>query len=111
MKIKMKLKGLMNKTVLTLLAGLLISVQALAAPESFEQAKAELRDHVYFDQNRNGSLGTLYCGCDWDWRGRSGGAVDAKSCGYQARKQPVRGERTEFAHILSGLSNMLSIHN
>lgn len=100
MNIKMKLKGLMNKTVLTLFAGLLISVQALAAPESFEQAKAELRDHVYFDQNRNGSLGTLYCGCDWDWRGRSGGAVDPKSCGYQVRKQPVRGERTEFEHIV-----------
>ena len=111
MNLKMKLKGLMNITVLSLFAGTLFSFQALAVRESFEQAKSELRDYIYHDQNRNGSLGTLYSGCDWNWRGRSGGAVDAKSCGYQIRKQKLRGERTEFEHILSGLSNMLSIHN
>ena len=104
MNLKMKLKGLMNITVLSLFAGPLFSFQALAVRESFEQAKSELRDYIYHDQNRNGSLGTLYSG-------RSGGAVDAKSCGYQIRKQKLRGERTEFEHILSGLSNMLSIHN
>jgi deoxyribonuclease I len=59
---------------------LLVSVIGAAAPSGFEEAKRELREHVYQDQNK-GSGGELYCGCDWKWVGRSGGRVDFSSCG------------------------------
>lgn len=70
-----------------------------AAPASFEQAKAQLRQHVYYDRNA-GQTGDIYCGCDWAWVGRSGGRVDHPSCGYQTRAQPVRAARIEWEHIL-----------
>lgn len=69
-------------------------------PTSFDRAKIELRQHVYHDQNRGGSLGTAYCGCDWEWLGRSGGRVDHASCGYQTRAQENRAVRIEWEHIV-----------
>ena len=105
------LENSMKTKITWLLAGILFSFQALAAPETFEEAKSELKNFVYYDQNHNGSMGTLYCGCEWDWRGRSGGVVDAKECGYQVRKQKIRGDRIEYEHVLSGLSNMLYMIN
>ena len=91
----------MNKKTIWLIAGLIMSLHAFAAPDSFVDAKAELRSFVYFDQNHNGAMGTLYCGCDWDWRGRSGGTINAKKCGYQVRKQKTRGARIEYEHVLA----------
>ncbi|HEC74341.1 MAG TPA: deoxyribonuclease I [Methylophaga aminisulfidivorans] len=91
----------MNKKTIWLIAGLIMSLHAFAAPDSFVDAKAELRSFVYFDQNHNGAAGTLYCGCDWDWHGRSGGTINAKKCGYQVRKQRTRGARIEYEHIVS----------
>lgn len=78
---------------------LLFPVMANAAPATFEQAKVELRNKVYHDRNQ-GKVGDLYCGCDWRWVGRSGGRIIPESCGYQVRAQPVRGERSEWEHIL-----------
>lgn len=46
-----------------------------SAPETFSQAKIILKEQIYFDQNQNGSMGTIYCGCDWQWVGRSGGKL------------------------------------
>ncbi|MFS1582665.1 MAG: hypothetical protein ACL7AY_07270 [Candidatus Arsenophonus phytopathogenicus] len=33
------------------------------------------RNEIYFDQT-SGNQGTLYCGCQWQWMGKSGGRVD-----------------------------------
>lgn len=71
-----------------------------SAPETFSQAKIILKEQIYFDQNQNGSMGTIYCGCNWQWVGRSGGIVDHKRCGYEIRAIPSRGERTEIEHVV-----------
>lgn len=81
-----------------LLAGLpaAISLAVSAAPATFEQAKVELRQNVYYDRN---TAGDLYCGCPWEWVGRSGGRVNLDACGYQVRAQPTRAARIEWEHI------------
>ena len=80
-----------------------------AAPKTFSQAKAALKEQVYFNQNEDGTLGTAYCGCNWRWVGRSGGRTDLNSCGYVIRSQQskhmvTRAERTEWEHIVSAYS-------
>lgn len=75
----------------------LFSLSALAAPQTFEQAKAETRQFVYHDQTK---AGTFYCGCEWQWAGRSGGRVDLESCGYQIRSQENRAVRIEWEHVV-----------
>ncbi len=70
-----------------------------AAPANFEQAKAELRRYVYHDRNQS-EQGDFYCGCQWQWAGRSGGSVDLASCGYQIRAQQNRAQRIEWEHIV-----------
>jgi deoxyribonuclease-1 len=74
-----------------------LSVNAFAAPVSFEKAKVEARQHIYHDQN---TVGTFYCGCEWRWLGRSGGRIDLEGCGYEIRKQQNRAERIEWEHIV-----------
>jgi deoxyribonuclease-1 len=66
---------------------------------SFRKAKEIAREQIYFDQNR-GRSGSVYCGCDWEWKGESGGPVDWASCGYQVRAQEHRAVRTEWEHIV-----------
>ncbi len=90
----------MLKIVLQLLPLLFLSFQISAAPESFNQAKSELREYIYHDRNHAQNMGTLYCGCSWEWTGISGGRIDAKGCGYNVRKQAMRGTRIEYEHIL-----------
>lgn len=68
-----------------------------AAPESFEKAKIELRRTVYHDRNDDGDL---YCGCTWQWMGRSGGRVDLASCGYEVRADRNRAQRIEWEHVV-----------
>lgn len=82
-----------------LLTTMLATSAQAAAPDTFGEAKVIARQKVYFDQNTS-TQGDLYCGCQWQWVGKSGGRVDAASCGYQARKQESRGERTEWEHIV-----------
>lgn len=82
--------------ILTTLASAVFS----AAPTNFNQAKKIIKTHVYYDQNKNGALGTFYCGCDWDWYGESGGRIDFASCGYQVRAQENRAARLEWEHAL-----------
>ena len=71
-----------------------------SAPKTFSQAKVILKEQIYFDQNKNGALGTIYCGCDWQWVGKSGGSIDPKTCGYRIRAIASRGERTEIEHVV-----------
>lgn len=74
-----------------------VVLQLHAAPANFGQAKTLARQQVYQDQN---TVGDLYCQCTWQWTGKSGGRIDAQSCGYQVRKQPVRAARIEWEHIV-----------
>jgi deoxyribonuclease-1 len=83
-----------------LFAFLLISSHTLAdAPNNFSAAKVVAKQHIFFDQ-ASGVQGDLYCGCRWEWVGRSGGRIDAKSCGYETRAQQTRAERIEWEHIV-----------
>ncbi len=68
-------------------------------PSTFSDAKVIAKQKIYLDQ-ANSDLGELYCGCKWTWVGKSGGRIDAESCGYQTRKQQNRAERTEWEHIV-----------
>lgn len=71
-----------------------------APPANFDRAKVMLRQNVYHDQNVNGAMGELYCGCDWEWTGSSGGRIDFASCGYEVRAQLTRASRIEWEHIV-----------
>lgn len=87
-----------RRTLLVVLACLFCLPPSLAAaPATFEAAKVQARQQVYHDRNEHG---TFYCGCTWEWAGRSGGVVDHASCGYQTRAQPNRASRIEWEHIV-----------
>jgi len=68
-------------------------------PATFTEAKVIAKQKIYLDQ-ANSPMGELYCGCKWTWVGKSGGRIDAESCGLKARKQENRAERTEWEHIV-----------
>lgn len=87
-------------TLLFLLSALPAAASNYTGPANFADAKLLLRTHVYFDQHRNGALGTLYCGCNWRWTGASGGRIDLNSCGYQIRALPQRAQRIEWEHVV-----------
>jgi hypothetical protein len=76
-----------------------ITAAVAGAPTTFEKAKVVAKKQVFYDQ-ADSSTGELYCGCKWTWVGKSGGRVDALSCGYEVRKQETRAKRTEWEHIV-----------
>ncbi|WP_426110939.1 endonuclease [Pseudomonas sp. DSP3-2-2] len=87
-----------------LLYVLLLSIAVInpafsSPPSNFSEAKVIAKQKIYLDQ-ANSPLGDLYCGCKWTWVGKSGGRIDAASCGLQARKQENRSDRTEWEHIV-----------
>lgn len=83
---------------IVLLAALFIST-AVAQPRTFEEAKVQAKQYVYLDQNHS-STGDIYCGCSWEWTGKSGGRMNLNSCGYQARTNADRAARMEWEHIV-----------
>lgn len=89
------------KNLFTVLAILLsFNLQAFATPPAtFTEAKILAKQKVYLDQ-ADSVMGELYCGCKWTWVGKSGGRIDAESCGLKTRKQETRAERTEWEHIV-----------
>jgi len=90
----------MKRLIVASLATLVITSLALAEPPStFTAAKAIAKNKVFYDQASTG-LGDLYCGCAWKWVGKSGGRIDAASCGYDTRAQQMRAERIEWEHIV-----------
>lgn len=89
--------------LLLFLTSLSPSLYAAEYASSFRKAKEIAREHVYFDQNRGG-VGSVYCGCDWEWKGESGGRVDWPSCGYEVRAQEHRAVRTEWEHVVPAWS-------
>lgn len=91
----------MKRLIVASLATLVITSLALAEPPStFTAAKAIAKNKVFYDQASTG-LGDLYCGCAWKWVGKSGGRIDAASCGYDTRAQQTRAERIEWEHRAS----------
>lgn len=97
---QLNLKSLAVFLASAISAAILLYLQPADAPENFPSAKVLLRESVYADQNHNGQLGTLYCGCDWQWAGKTGGVIDMPSCGYKIRSQPTRAKRIEWEHIV-----------
>lgn len=90
----------MNRVLSAVALSLAILSSAFAsAPDTFSEAKVVAKRQIFFDQ-ASGPEGDLYCGCQWKWVGKSGGRVDAESCGYEVRKQATRAERTEWEHIV-----------
>lgn len=83
-----------NAALLLLLAVSFLTVAA--PPKNFTEAKITAKEKVYFDKKG----GTIYCGCDYNWQGKSGGEIDLKSCGYEVRKQPKRASVLEWEHIV-----------
>lgn len=99
------------KSILMMFTAVMMATSQLAfasAPVTFEQAKVELRQKVYYDRNTS-ETGDLYCGCNWKWVGRSGGRIDFASCGYEVRAQENRAQRIEWEHIKYADCNMLQI--
>lgn len=92
-------KWVQRFVVLPLLMMVPLAVQA-EAPTDYRSAKELLRDHVYYDRNKNGA-GTLYCGCDWSWRGESGGRIlYNENCSAEIDSYGSRADRTEWEHIV-----------
>jgi deoxyribonuclease-1 len=90
----------MKKLLSVLILALSVVPPAFSNPPStFSEAKVIAKQKIYLDQ-ANSAMGELYCGCKWTWVGKSGGRIDAESCGYQTRKQQSRAERTEWEHIV-----------
>lgn len=90
----------MKHFVTALALHLIVTNPAIAsAPTNFDEAKVVAKRQVFYDQ-ADSSTGELYCGCKWTWVGKSGGRVDATSCGYEVRKQVNRAQRTEWEHIV-----------
>lgn len=90
---------LTTRLVLFVILGLTLASAAFAEITSFRSAKEQMRSHVYFDRT-NSDKGTFYCGCDWRWRGESGGVPDLSSCNYSTRAQENRSSRTEWEHVV-----------
>jgi deoxyribonuclease-1 len=85
---------------LTLALFLLFSLTALAErPPTFTAAKVVAKQKVFFDRAQSPD-GELYCGCKWEWTGKSGGRINPESCGYETRKQQTRADRMEWEHIV-----------
>lgn len=76
-----------------------VAVPVGAAPDNFSEAKRLLRQHVYQDQNLS-QAGDFYCGCKWQWVGKSGGKMDLAGCGFQTTKHIDRAARLEWEHVV-----------
>lgn len=62
---------------------------------SFDSAKKVARDAIYADHPID-----FYCGCSFERSGRSSGTINRTSCGYQPRRNPARGAKMEWEHIV-----------
>jgi deoxyribonuclease I len=78
----------MLRLLTSLLIGLSITAWAEHA-DDFSEAKRQAWK-IYADNQV-----TFYCGCDY-----KDGNVNPTRCGYSARKQPKRGERVEWEHVV-----------
>ena len=86
------------RAVIVVLAALLSSPSTASAqsPETFAEAKRLLAG-IHEDI---GHLRTLYCGCPYVRKGRSGGDIDREACGLEARSNEQRSDRVEWEHVV-----------
>ena len=86
------------RTAILAMAALLMSVSSATAqaPETFAEAKRLLAG-IHEDI---GHLRTLYCGCTYARKGRSGGDIDRDACGLEARRNEKRSDRVEWEHVV-----------
>ena len=66
------------------------------SPERFDAAKrllAGIHEEI-------SHLNTVYCGCPYVRKGRSGGDVDRRTCDLKARKNEKRSDRVEWEHVV-----------
>lgn len=86
---------------MVVLFGLSLASPVIAEPptdpvSSFRAAKKIARNDVYADHAI-----TLYCECAYvPSHTVSGGLIDSSECGYAPRKNPKRGRRLEWEHIM-----------
>lgn len=90
---------MIRSLVLFIVLGIAFHFPVNAAPQSFGEAKVQARQNIYHDRTHS-EQGTLYCGCKWEWTGKSGGRVDLQSCGYEPRRNANRAARIEWEHIV-----------
>ncbi len=90
----------MTRLIHIALASLFLLSNASAdAPSTFTTAKVIAKQQIFFDK-ASSAQGELYCGCKWEWAGKSGGTIDPASCGYETRAQQNRADRIEWEHIV-----------
>ena len=87
----------MRTTILLAAALFLTAGPALAqSPERFAGAKkllAGIHEEI-------GHLETLYCGCPYVRKGRSGRDIDREACDLRARKNEKRSDHVEWEHVV-----------
>ena len=86
------------RTVIVVLAALLTSPSTASAqsPETFAEAKRLLAG-IHEDI---GHLRTLYCGCPYVRKGRSGGNIDRVARSLEARSNERHSDRVEWEHVV-----------
>lgn len=91
----------LRQSAVALLLSCCFSLQAVQAdlqhnaqsgPQSFREAK-QMAARLY--ASLPGGPRTFYCNCAF-----SGKQIDASACGYKARKNPRRGARLEWEHVV-----------
>lgn len=60
--------------------------------QTFSRAKTLASKYIFTDDFRV----DIYCGCKYTEKGK----IDWKSCGYQPRRNPKRGARLEWEHVV-----------
>lgn len=78
-----------SRIVIVFLLLTALPVQAQNGPANFNEAK-RMAARIYADHTR-----TFYCDCEF--RGKR---IDARSCGYEPRKNAERGSRLEWEHVV-----------
>lgn len=88
------MKQLLLALALTLISSL---SYAETPPISFDKAKVLAKESIYHDKHQ-----TFYCGCDFQFTGKSGGRIELESCGYKPRSEGNlnRAERLEWEHVV-----------
>ena len=86
--------------VLVVVLGGLVATDGQARaqpPKSFRAAKLLLAEvHEAIGHER-----TLYCGCPYERKGKSGGDLDREACGLKTRRNDKRSDRLEWEHVVS----------
>lgn len=87
----------MKRLLALLLIAMLSPSYADNPPTEFDDAKVIAKESIYSDKKT-----TFYCGCDFEFTGKSGGRIDLASCGYKPRSEGNlnRAERLEWEHIV-----------